>query len=415
MRMRILFLEGVFFVRWMVFLLGMTFMCSCEKSWYIEEEIEEVEKIEDYLLTGLPVVYITTSNPVESKDMYEKAVVSIKSSENYILEESSAYIRGRGNATWTYPKKPYKIEFDERVEIFGFPADKEYALLSNYTDKSLTRCAIGFRVAEILGMDWTPRNVYVEVVLNGKHLGNYQLVESVKKSPTRVNIDDAGFILEYSHYDHEEFDIESKILSGFVWHFKYPKRPNAMTIEKVRKIIEPFEEACKLGRWLHVNSMINEQTFVKWYYARLLLNNLDTNYYVYCNSDGKLSLGPVWDFEWSIGTGIPLEERPMDPRTTSEFFCFNIQRNSVFRSEVKKIHEQYSEVLRSQILVYYDWLGAYLKSSADVNFQLWPILNQTVPGSVGALPLGSWRAEMDCDISFFKGRMDYLDSLISGW
>ena len=48
-------------------------------------------------------------------------------------------IRGRGNSSWEYPKKPYKIKFDSRTSLLGMAKAKDYVLLAEYNDKSLIR------------------------------------------------------------------------------------------------------------------------------------------------------------------------------------------------------------------------------------------------------------------------------------
>ena len=68
--------------------------------------------------TGLPVVYINTENnaAITSKDNYLKGTIKIV--EDIVTRgpgdvfESEMKIKGRGNSTWTLPKKPYKIKFD---------------------------------------------------------------------------------------------------------------------------------------------------------------------------------------------------------------------------------------------------------------------------------------------------------------
>ncbi len=59
----------------------------------------------DLIDTGLPVVYLDTENqlPVDSKENYVKATMVIKD-KGKILSEKSLRMKGRGNATWTYPK-----------------------------------------------------------------------------------------------------------------------------------------------------------------------------------------------------------------------------------------------------------------------------------------------------------------------
>src|SRR5207253_1860532 len=70
----------------------------------------------------------------------------------------------------------------------GMPADKEWALLANFTDKSLMRNAIAFELSRRFGLSYTPRSRFVEVFMNGEYQGNYLLTEHLKVAKDRVNI-----------------------------------------------------------------------------------------------------------------------------------------------------------------------------------------------------------------------------------
>ncbi|MFA6800852.1 MAG: hypothetical protein WCR19_01935, partial [Acholeplasmataceae bacterium] len=59
-------------------------------------------------------------------DMQTTIYSEINGQEQNILNLESGGIRGRGNSTWgVYPKKPYKLKFDQRVSILGMPNAKE--------------------------------------------------------------------------------------------------------------------------------------------------------------------------------------------------------------------------------------------------------------------------------------------------
>ena len=46
-------------------------------------------------------------------------------------------IRGRGNSTWGWPKKPYKIKLAEDAQLLGMTAETdEWVLLANYADRT---------------------------------------------------------------------------------------------------------------------------------------------------------------------------------------------------------------------------------------------------------------------------------------
>ena len=159
---------------------------DCTKP--LNVEIVGIDNSTTYILkvrsfTGLPVVYINTENSVgiTSKDEYVKGTIriveDIETRASGEVFESTMKIKGRGNSTWTLPKKPYKIKFDEKVSILGEPADKEWVLLANYTDKTSLRNETAFDMGRMSNLDYTNRTHFVEVIINGVYNGKSAYIE----------------------------------------------------------------------------------------------------------------------------------------------------------------------------------------------------------------------------------------------
>lgn len=149
----------------------------------------------------LPIVFIDTDGVaiVDKENEISGTMMILESGGNKTTYDLS--IRGRGNATWNYEKKPYKIKLEKKSEILSMKANKSWVLLANYTDKSLIRNTVANETSRIVGMDWTPDTRYVELVINGEYLGNYQLSESVKEGKNRVPLDEeSGFLIENDNY-----------------------------------------------------------------------------------------------------------------------------------------------------------------------------------------------------------------------
>lgn len=139
----------------------------------------------------LPVVYIDTTDglAITDKENYKDAQMFIQGNEQFAAQYNDTIeIKGRGNSTWTmYPKKPYKIKLGESTNLFGFGKNKHYVLLSNYLDESLMRNTTAFRLAEQLGLV-SMETTWVDVVLNGEYVGNYQLCEHIRIDESRIDI-----------------------------------------------------------------------------------------------------------------------------------------------------------------------------------------------------------------------------------
>ena len=139
----------------------------------------------------LPVCYIDTkdSGAITSKTEYKDASLQVQNNEkcNDYLYNGDTQIKGRGNSTWELPKKPYKLKLAKKADLFGNGTNKHYVLLANYLDEGLMRNTIAFDISKKLGL-YTVRTNWVDVVLNGEYVGNYQLCEQIRVGANRVNV-----------------------------------------------------------------------------------------------------------------------------------------------------------------------------------------------------------------------------------
>ena len=377
-----------------------------------------------YEETGLPVCYITTADSagIKSRTTYVVASMRIEEAGQVVFEDSLLSIRGRGHASWTdSPKHPYRLKLSHKAELLGMAANKHFALLLNYVDKSLMRAAIGFRIGELLECSWTPQSRFVELVLNGKHQGCYQLTEAVREGKDRIRIDQTGFIAEYIYPDRvaEEQMYFQTIDSGYFFKFKYPDEKD-MTDERLTYAaneLNQFERALHRPTKAHEYAeRIDVASWAKWYYQQQLMMLEEFNLYVVkydATSTSRLALGPLWDFDWSLGSGYyDGEERPNPNHhlVATQYFR-RLSADSLFMAEVIRLHRQYGKKVREGVMRYYDELSDLLRKSQALNFERWPILNQRI--SIGAWPLGSWEKEVACDRQFFIDHYNYLDRIFA--
>ena len=150
----------------------------------------------EMFFSELPVVYINTEGgaPIVSKEDYIDAELIIQGNETYNSETTKLYsgateIRGRGNSTWGKPKKPYRLKLDKKTDVFGMGKSKHWVLLANYMDESLMRNTLAYNLSGAMGMEQCS-TVYVDVVLNGDFVGNYQFCENIRVDTNRLDIFD---------------------------------------------------------------------------------------------------------------------------------------------------------------------------------------------------------------------------------
>ena len=292
---------------------------DCTKP--LKIEIASINNSVTYILkvrsfTGLPVVYINTENSVgiTSKDEYVKGTIriveDIETRASGEVFESSMKIKGRGNSTWTLPKKPYKIKFDEKVSILGEPADKEWVLLANYTDKTSLRNETAFDMGRMSNLDYTNRTHFVEVIINGVYNGTYQLGEQLKISKNRVNVGDDGYLLEIDAKAAAD-DITFKIAHiGQPINIKDPDvEVGGEAYNYVVQYLQEVDAALFGENFMDATNgyakYLDVESFVEWYLINEISKNNDACFFTSCYMNlarnGKLKMGPLWDFDIAFG------------------------------------------------------------------------------------------------------------------
>lgn len=135
----------------------------------------------------LPILEITTENklPIKYKDKYISAEMTLTDSDTQSF--FNIQIRGRGNSTWGMSKKPYRIKLDKKADLFGMGSSKHWILLANAFDGSHLRNKLSYDLSGAMGMT-AIQSVFVNVVLNGKYIGLYQLTESIRAEDGRIPI-----------------------------------------------------------------------------------------------------------------------------------------------------------------------------------------------------------------------------------
>ncbi|MDE6288524.1 MAG: CotH kinase family protein, partial [Muribaculaceae bacterium] len=127
---------------------------------------------------SIPHIEITTEEDLQeipNKTDYKKATFTLNGFGNYDNVATAVNIRGRGNTSWAFDKKPYRLKFDKKISLCGLPKAKNYVLLANYTDPSLMQFALATKLGQMLGMPYTNQVVPVDITLNGIYHGSYLL------------------------------------------------------------------------------------------------------------------------------------------------------------------------------------------------------------------------------------------------
>ena len=358
-----------------VFILAAIFvLVGCEK-----EEID---------LSGsrLPIVYITTPAKIVSKEDWVKSCrISICNSGGNDAVYENVQIKGRGNSTWRYPKKPYAIKLDKKEEVLGMPRHKRWVLLANYLDHTCLRNDVSFEIARCMpGLAWTPHGEFVEVVMNGEPLGNYYLCEQIKVDQNRLNItgigptdiDDVsvtgGYVFELD-INYDELYKFTTSYQGLPVQFKDPdENIAAAQMNYVQNYFNRIENMLYGGNSTGENlfDYIDMDSFIDWWLVHELTGNGEPNHpkscYMYKDRNGKLCAGPVWDFDYATF-------KPSTPKSliiSSSLWYGALMKNAAFTERVKERWTMHKSSLE-QIEGYIDMRAAQIKESAEMNMNRW--------------------------------------------
>ena len=293
---------------------------ALEEDKQFAEQMKEMEKWQN-----IPIVRITTVNNAEilDKKNYVDGTISIKDPECLYgsMTEFTADmgIRGRGNSTWGFPKKPWKVKLDKAASILGMPADKEWALLANYTDRTLMRNVVAMKMSEICGFSWTPRMRHVEVYLNDVYQGVYTFCEHKKVSKDRINInlagpdDNSGDAVTGDYYIEIEAALDETVCwrtgMGVPLQFSDPDEPTSAQIKYIKDLFEEFEAV------LHSDYMadpergyaayIDVDSFINYYIVQEITKNIDGNLFksgfITKEKGKKFETYHLWDFDLTLG------------------------------------------------------------------------------------------------------------------
>lgn len=304
-----------------------TSVVDCSKP--VEFEVKLGNEVKRYMLyvhtfTGLPIVWIDTENHQEIliRDQYMRAYFRME--DGLIahgvgdITEDSMSIKGRGNTTWTKPKKPYRLKFDHKQSLFGAPNDKAWILLANYCDKTMLRIATAFYISALSNLMYTPKCHFVEVMLNGRYNGTYLLCEKIKVAEHRVNVGGNGFLLEVDvKRPEDEIDARYFSLSHLPKfldeNYVNIKEPNVEYGDDNYNFISSYVQNAEkvlfsndfLDPALGWKNYMDMDSFVDWYLINEISKNNDAIFYSSCfmslKRGGKLRMGPVWDFDIAFG------------------------------------------------------------------------------------------------------------------
>ena len=391
---------------------------------------------------NIPVVTIVTdgANGIYDKKNYVPGSITISDPDemcsNVRTFTARMGIRGRGNSTWGWPKKPWKVKLDEKASLLGMPKDKEWALLANYADRTLLRNITAMRMSEICGFSWTPRMFSVEVYLNGAYQGVYTLCEHKKVSKDRVNIDlvtendNSGDALTGGYYlEIEEQQDETTCwwtAMGVPMMFSDPEEPTDAQYAYMTGYINEFEQALSAKDFKKAYEYIDVPSLINYYIVQEITKNVDGNLrkssFITKERGKKMEMYHLWDFDLTLGN---CGYFPWEVGNGSEnFWIKDYKSNSTYGGGwfwmlfqdpdfVDAVQQRWNELLPQlqTIPQFIDEQALLIEAARIRNFQKWSIKESV--DWVNFPSLGSYEKELDYLKTFYTERVEWLNTEIN--
>ncbi|MBK7381000.1 MAG: CotH kinase family protein [Ignavibacteriales bacterium] len=432
-------------------ILNNKFLLTCTLFFYLSfyetqfcvsgDQLVSPDSIFDFTSSNLPIFIINTNGqPIPSDEKIEADLGVIYNGEgvrNFLTDPYNHYngkigIEIRGSTSQMFPKKSYAIETRDSLgddldfPLLNFPSESDWVLYAPYSDKSLIRDVLAYKLSNLMG-HYASRFKFCEVVLNGDYVGIYVLLEKIKRDKNRVDIKklepadstgDAltgGYIVKIDKFDGENNDGWISPFPPFegAWQripyqFHYPKPDSITPAQKmyIQNYISQFEALMFSSDYNHPDSgyydLIDMASAIDYVLINELAKNVDSyrlSFFMHKDRNSvndKLFFGPVWDYNISFGNayyydGVYSDGWMMDFLSTNQeflnydnfqvpFWWKKIFNETVFQNSVNTRWRELQPLIFNSNFInsFIDSLVIHLDESQQRNFERWQILGTYV-------------------------------------
>lgn len=420
--------------------------------------------------SNLPILILNTGTqtiPDDPKIIVDMGLIDNGyGNRNHITDAYNAYngkiaIEVRGSSSQQFPKKSYGFEtrsslntsVDSNVSLLGMPAEHDWVLSANYSDKSFLHNFLAYQMQREFG-HWAPRCKYVDVILNGQYWGIYILMESIKWDDNRVDIN-------HLHPTENSFP---EITGGYIikidkqtgsggdgWTSPYPpiNHPNGQTIyyqydypnqdsisgqqqSYIQAYVDSFEDALFgpnfMDSTLGYMQYIGNTSFIDYFFSNEVSKNVDgyrISSYLYKDRNKTLKAGPVWDYDIAYGNAdycggddtlnwaylFPCSGDGLQIPAWWQRFMADSNYTNQMKCRWEYLREgPLSDAHLNGVI---DSVANYLNESQAWNFTVWPILGVYVWPNVAPYP-STYAGEVANLKQWLGRRLQWLDANIPG-
>ena len=301
----------------------------------------------------LPIVFVDTKGKCLDNKVTEKIPATMRvldGKTNNVADSAKGTfynigIKVRGQSSAMFPKPGYGVEVRDStgesmdVSLFNLPPADDWVFHGPYVDKSMLRNALAHWLFRQAGR-YSPRTKHFDLYINGVYRGVYVLIEKIKRGKYRVDVSKL-----------KETDIAGDSLTGgYIWAFDktgtntggagsgpiekegfstsdglnvilhYPKKENIQKQQEnyLKQYLNNLEGLFKNGgSGKGYDKYVDVGSAVDYVLHQEVTNNADSywcSFFLYKPKDkggkngkelkeGKVTLGPPWDFNLAMSNG----------------------------------------------------------------------------------------------------------------
>lgn len=405
------------------------------------------------------------SSEVDERDYVDAAVLGFAPAEGTAALTSPPTVAAhgafhvRGQSSSRYEKKPYRLELraadtaDRDCPLFGMPSESDWVLHSPFPDKALIRNAFVYSLGKEMGLT-APRTAFVELYVNSDgqgldsadYQGVYLLVETIKNHKSRLNLQQlkpadtllpalaGGYIfkLEWAVMNLEQ-PLPCPSAQSNCWNYVevvdpkpwVPAQQQYLT-EHLQQVVKALHSATPSDPTTGYPAVLDVDSFVNMVIMSELTRNLDAyvrSHYLHKDREGKLTAGPLWDYDLIAGvgstgstknlttTGFQHESSQSRIAVTVDWYPVLLKDPSFQALLVARYKQLRQSVLSdAQLTARITKLSTGLAAGAARNFKKWNNLATERIGNFQTPTADTWDGQLTAMRTWLTARTAWLDT-----
>lgn len=416
------------------------------------EDLDEgsLKNYDKAISTKYPRVKIEADISIYNKGYKSGEIDNINQGNFKVIDEKIMFGL-RGQSSLSYPKKQFAVNFideegnDKEVSPLGMSMDNSFVLNGSYVDNSAIRNYLAYKISDEI-MGYSPEVKYSELYIlddnnreigEGTYQGVYLFMEKNTRGKNRIDIKknsemykDFSFIIsrDKSKFGDTKLNtlwstVQRSVIvkaDGVVFDraglvINYPKSDviKDEEIHIIENYINEFEYDLYSSDFQHktkgYRKYVDIDSFVSYAIINEVFNNTDggdVSTFFYKDIGGKITAGPVWDFDLTLGNTITSEVPTYDGfRMYNTLWYDQLFKDPYF---VNKYIAKYKDLRKNSLSI------KHINKIIDVGLkELGPALernnNRWYTSNVGYKEEVNPYHEIDEIRNYFKLRCEWID------